>query len=489
MLSAAESRELDGIRQGLDACLRHLAQAELAWIGGGPSGLAAVADAHRRFADASPYRWVASIDAPPVELLPIRRALGRTALALATAGSIDELRRAASLARTDVDGTPMTAVDAVREIRWERDTARRRRLAAALDDCRREVAGMEGRALGAAWDAAREMGHDGLLAAMVSWHGPELGELPARAEAFLRSSAELARELVVEGARRGFGLAPAELRWEDVAHHLQGGAHRAELPDAFLPTMVANLLERSGFPRSILARIRLAPRAERRPLLGAASIPVSSQEIVVAIDPCGGVRQHGVHLREVGRALGFAACDEGMPVERRRSPDEVASRALGLLLETLLGNPVFLRRVAKVGHPRDFARLPRAATLARARRQAAQTILHRELEARGSLEGASDLHHELARKALQAAPPRVPDLTSPEEPALWLAALPWALALADHLRERFDEDWFLNPRTGPYLLSLFGSEEGMDAARLAAELGPAPHGDDLSRRLEREEGA
>ena len=58
--------------------------------------------------------------------------------------------------------------------------------------------------------------------------------------------------------------------------------------------------------------------------------------------------------------------------------------------------------------------------------------------------------------------------------ARYLRAWQLEALLASHLTERFDEDWFRNPRCGPALLELFARGQRDDAAELArAALGRA----------------
>jgi len=51
--------------------------------------------------------------------------------------------------------------------------------------------------------------------------------------------------------------------------------------------------------------------------------------------------------------------------------------------------------------------------------------------------------------------------------ARYLRAWQLEALLATSLTERFDEDWFRNPRCGPALLGLFAPGQRDDAARLA----------------------
>jgi hypothetical protein len=60
--------------------------------------------------------------------------------------------------------------------------------------------------------------------------------------------------------------------------------------------------------------------------------------------------------------------------------------------------------------------------------------------------------------------------------ARYLRAWQLEATLRETLVERFDEDWFRNPRTGPMLLELFGRGQRDDADTLARSVVGAPLG-------------
>jgi hypothetical protein len=58
--------------------------------------------------------------------------------------------------------------------------------------------------------------------------------------------------------------------------------------------------------------------------------------------------------------------------------------------------------------------------------------------------------------------------------ARYLRAWIFEAQLRDLLRERFDEEWYRNDRTGPFLLSLWREGQRLTVEELAAELGLGP---------------
>jgi hypothetical protein len=180
-------------------------------------------------------------------------------------------------------------------------------------------------------------------------------------------------------------------------------------------------------------------------------------EVYVTVRPRAGVAAWREVLDAVGCALHAAHVNPDAPAELRHAGDVAVRAAVGRLLAGLAADDGWLRRYADLDRPRA-ARVRRHAgfiALRALRRDAAALRL-----AVAVLDGtvptgeATDAGIALAGEATgaQVAPGDVVRHAAP-----WLGALVrvraavLAAQLAGIVRERFDEDWWRNPRCGPWL--------------------------------------
>jgi hypothetical protein len=152
---------------------------------------------------------------------------------------------------------------------------------------------------------------------------------------------------------------------------------------------------------------------------------------------------------------------------------------MGRAFAALLLNPVLLARFYRLSAEdlREYLRFARLLRLLRIRRDIGelqfQLALLEEPDSRETrprytelLSHATGLRYD-ARGALAAAEPgfRV---------ARRLRGEQLEPVISTHLRERFDEDWFRNPRAGDGLLALFRPGQSFTASEIAVQLSSKP---------------
>jgi hypothetical protein len=327
-------------------------------------------------------------------------------------------------------GERLSFRELVDEILLARDAAAAAAWCGLATEAAGSVAGALARAGALRREVAARIPADPLAMATV----PGEGALGAAAERFLAATRDLATEVLrVPGAPPGF---PSQLR-------------SALAQDAT-----------EGWPA------RLGPRWLVECFAGAPSASAPSLPRFV----CGGstfARAARLHGEAVHRALR----PRGLPFVLARSPLEADARATGLLFASALATRVFHRRALRAS-----ARVADAQARALARcmlfsaRRAAARVAAGEVAARAHLLGEPPMPAPLASVLL------APTTAAFVEFAAWLD-LP---ASVTRTEERFDEDWFANPRFGADLAARVAAgarplapEEGAErvlAARLEATL-------------------
>ena len=181
--------------------------------------------------------------------------------------------------------------------------------------------------------------------------------------------------------------------------------------------------------------------------------------------------------RAVGVALHSAHTDAGLPVEGKRLGDPAVAELHASVLGGVTREAGWLKRLLQVAQPRDAVWMAHLRLLGLLRRTAA-VLRHELLLADGrSEDGRAEAYRTVMGPATAAGLPSEmahvdadPFLASAHTLRGWMGAA----LLADGLRERFDEDWYRNDRTGAFLRELWreGLRPTMEA--LLQEIGLVP---------------
>lgn len=172
----------------------------------------------------------------------------------------------------------------------------------------------------------------------------------------------------------------------------------------------------------------------------------------------------------VGRALALVHASPALPLVLRQATVASVARAFGALSLLRMAEPLFLRRVRGLVRrdAEDVARASATYFLLDAR-LAAAAVLARSV-------GGSEATARAAELGVRALTASLPEAT-----AAWLVlrlspggafrGKSHALGLAWALRERFDEDWFLNPRASEPLRGAMARAGDFSIEAFADELG------------------
>ncbi len=274
--------------------------------------------------------------------------------------------------------------------------------------------------------------------------GPE-GGATKLAETFLASTQDLAREAFAHASARA-GVESedgTELLWALTGTRFSGLFHT----EARLRRL-GNDWEALGLRRALSSHARAAPAHPGLFPYAHVFVAAAPGDVRVALPAL----EHGL-LSElaaadaVGRAVGIAHASPLLPVSLRHGSVSSVARSLGALGGLMFAEPLFLTRVRGLSRREgdEVARLAAAFSLLEARLCAA-SVLARGLYDENWVMASADLAARALTRTLPA--PLGAWLVSRVSPGAPLRARVHALAIAAALRERFDEDWFRNPRAG-----------------------------------------
>jgi hypothetical protein len=407
------------------------------------------------------------------------RLLGRRAGAEAEARA----RAWRAAARVRVPGGATVAYGDVADALADASGDRAARL--ALDAARGEAAGgAYAPLLRERWarerDAVEALGLGGAyLDAWARLEGADPRAAAAAAATFLRETESAWRDALADRVRRQLGVAPSAL---------PGGLRRADEPalladatlDGLLPAGGALAAARTqaaamGLDAAAGGRVRVdaGARAGQRP--GAWSVVVRVPwEAYLSARPRGGVAGWRALLGALGGALAAAGVSPDLPAEARVHGTRTLRATVARLWAGLAGDEGWLRRYADLDRERAAAVRRQAgfAALLGARREAALCVLAVDVLDGAVPEAEAADAGVAALAAATGARVATADVTGHLTPwlgaATALGATLQAAPLDAGLRERFDEDWWRNPRAGPWLATAVLAGDAPAAAGPAA---------------------
>ena len=423
------------------------------------------------------FRHVSGVEPAP-SIAPLFRARSRAA----HKATVAALREAGEAALADrVAALRAERASAVAEEAWRAEEARaeglgpdgRLPLAAAERALLRERNGERRRAFGraAAEAAARASAPREAALEQRARARAEVGLSPdwqrvVEADDLLATSDDAYRDVLAWWARRELSLSlppGGDFTRADLLHLLALGRHDGLFKAGMLAPVLSRAAEALGLD---LGRIRIEEGDRAAQWAGAHSVGGR-----VSFRRRGGASDWLDLFAASGRALAWAAA----PPHRL---DPAFAVALGELLGGLLLDPLFLGRAVELG-ARELPDLVRALSLSRLfalRARAAAFRVASEVERGTSGLAWRRAHREaLSASSLAAWPDGLAarDGDAAERGAS-LAGAAWAERLRRSLRERFDADWWRNPRTASHLAGLLaagsaGPEKERPPLALAAE--------------------
>lgn len=370
------------------------------------------------------------------------RALARFAaeghLRLASAGEmadVQELLRAPLVPAPDAGAVSLWEVDAL--LAAEPDRARRRALQTArLRAIDAHLGALLADAALRRADAARELGAASAVELLARVSGLDLDRLAADAERVLSASDDIAARSLDRAARAGLGIPASDLDSSDLPRLVRAPHLEADLPADAVGSAVARTREALG------TRDGTAASSGLEGVAGAVEM-----------------------LRGAGAGLARAGVSPRLPIEARRLGDPALVQAHAVLLEGLLAEPEWLRRVLGAADPEPIAAMAATVRLLAARSAAAGSLGLRGVAGEDLMERALGMPWPV-ELGLGAA-------LGSLGPADELRGRSLAAALRVHLRETFGERWFLEAGAARLVRELWLEGGDLDAETLARELGIA----------------
>ncbi|MDF1505216.1 hypothetical protein [Roseisolibacter sp. H3M3-2] len=371
--------------------------------------------------------------------------------------------------RVEYARVPIVMANAAdRGTRLQLESARAALVGAELAPLRRERASQEHEAT-----ASLGMGDD-YLDAFARTSGIDARALGAAAEALLRDTQGMWDDVRPAFVRRRLGAGIDAPTRADVPALFRAPEFDVGFPPGGMLATVRTQLAAMGVDPDAGGRVRydVGERPGKRARAFCAPVRVPD-EVHLVLRPMGGAQDWRTLLHEVGHALHFANAGRGLPFEARWAGDHSVTEGYAMLLDHLVLDAGWLRRYSELDAARtaEWRRLAAFQELYLLRRYAGKLRYELLLHGGLPLDAAPDAYVELMEDATGVRHDRA-DAFVDVDPRLYVVRYlrAWQLQalLAGALRERYDEDWWRNPRAGPWLVgTLMAEGQALDAEGLA----------------------
>jgi hypothetical protein len=282
-----------------------------------------------------------------------------------------------------------------------------------------------------------------------------------------------------DAVKKQLGIRPVEATRADALALMRAPRFDPYFPAAEMERTVRRQVTEMGADPAADGHITydLAPRPGKRSRAFCAPVRIP-REVYLVLLPHGGATDYRTLLHELGHALHFGYMRDDLPFEYRWLGDNSITEGFAMLFDHLLHDAGWLQRYSALGRPRvgEYRRAAAFEELQFLRRYSAKLVYELRLYG-GDVSWSSlpDAYVDILSSATTFRY-RTADAFVDVDPrfysARYLRAWQVQAALRDGLVARFDEDWYRNPRAGPWMIrELFGEGQRELGGELAERVG------------------
>ena len=324
--------------------------------------------------------------------------------------------------------------------------------------------------------------------------GVSLTELRDECARFLRDTQAIWDEVLPVATKRVLGMRPEETTRADALALFRAREFDRYFAAAEMEPKILGQVREMGVDPLANGRIVLdtGEREGKRSRAFCAPVRVPD-EVYLVLRPHGGQTDWNTFLHELGHALHFAYMRPDLPMEYRWMGDNSVTEGYAMLFDHLMQDAGWLQRYTGLDRQKipAFLRAGGLEELHFLRRYCAKLIYETELYGGAtSWDALPDLYVDLLTSATTFRYDRADafvDVDTRYYAARYLRAWQLQAVLTETLVERYDTDWWRNPRAGPWIAQALFGEAQRELAHEQAErvssraLGFAP----LVRSIER----
>jgi hypothetical protein len=384
------------------------------------------------------------------------------------------------------EGTAVVNVGETRQLQFqavsielanERDAKARHTIEAAREKLvAKELAPLRRERFQRERDIVEGLGLGDYIASFELLSGMSLVDLAAECTGFLRDTEAMWRDVLPEFSRRVLGMEPRELTRADALALFRARSFDASFPAARMEETIRRQVREMGIDPLAAGRITLdtGERQGKRSRAFCSAVRVPN-EIYLVMRPHGGQTDWMTFLHELGHALHFAYMQPDLAFEYRWLGDNSITEGYAMLFDHRMQDRGWLARYTELS-AKDLPAFIRSIgfeELHFLRRYCAKLVYELELYGgKTTWESLPDVYVDRLTAATTFQYGRADafvDVDPRFYAARYLRAWQLQALIAETLVERYDADWWRNPRAGPWICSALFGEGQRELAHEQAE--------------------
>jgi hypothetical protein len=315
-------------------------------------------------------------------------------------------------------------------------------------------------------------------AAFEAVSGIALDHLAAQCEELLESTEAIWEDTFPRFVRKILNIEPRDATRADAAALFRAHEFDEQFPESSMEWEIRRQVREMGIDPIAGGRVVYDTEARPGKRARAFCAPVRvPDEVYLVLRPHGGQADWSTFLHELGHALHFAYTNRDLPFEYRWLGDNSVTEGYAMLFDHMLHDVGWLKRYTPLSAARldAFTRSTAFHELHMLRRYAAKLLYERELHGGhvlfdrlperyvGRLTSATSFRYDPADAFVDVDPRYYA--------ARYLRAWQLQALLQETLTERYNPDWWRNPRAGPWVMGqLFAEGQRELAQELAARV-------------------
>jgi hypothetical protein len=297
--------------------------------------------------------------------------------------------------------------------------------------------------------------------------GISLSGLGEECALFLRETQAMWDEVYPEFVKRGLGMNPREATRADALALFRAREFDQFFPAGEMEQSIRRQVREMGIDPDAGGRVRFdtGEREGKRSRAFCAPVRVP-EEVYLVLRPHGGQTDWNTFLHELGHALHFAYMRPDHAMEYRWMGDNSVTEGYAMLFDHLMQDAHWLQRYTRLDKKATpgFLRNAGFEELHFLRRYAAKLIYETQLYGGDQgFDAMPDLYVDLLTSATSfkyVGADAFVDVDPRYYAARYLRAWQHQALITETLVERYDADWWRNPRAGPWVVqSLFGEAQ------------------------------
>lgn len=311
------------------------------------------------------------------------------------------------------------------------------------------------------WDCCKELGFNNYINAWETIKERNFSLLRKAISRILQSTEDIYRDILSWLIKRKIGIRDAE------KHDIVFIFRMKEFDRYFPSERLMEVMERSlgelgwssGGSSGLFIDIDKKSGKVTRAFCSPVSVP---DRIFVVIYPLGGQDDYQSLLHELGHAFLYSSKKGDLPFEERYLIEPYFSESIAFVFHYLPLKRAWLRRYLDFSSTENYLLYGYFQKLYMVRRYCAKFLFESMIHEKMDCKEMGGIYSDIMYKGTYVRHPEGyflydmdPFIMSAEYLMGWIVAS----QIESYMRNKFDEDWYRNPRTGPFIREIFSAEE------------------------------